>query len=183
MQFPEGDTRLEPQKRIFEAPQPDDPIVPHIRRPRPHQTVTRRYELLDVSGLDKIPLFPVIHNPRKDRQTDAQWLAQRRDAEAWFRMLSVARFIARWAATGLGYPAGCDRRACRRARFCVTHRDEDDWAFPGPWMPPCASTYGRVDEVRLYMRRRCFDVLEANGGRWPDAHGRDRDAARGPESR
>jgi hypothetical protein len=140
-------------QRIFEAPHPDDPVRPMICRPLACQKVTDRYELVDVTRIAaEISMFRVVHDARWPGQTDAQAKAHRLDKERWFRNLSVMRFLAHRAAEALGYPERCRRPDCRRARGCVTDRSEHDWGFPGPWMPPCASTYGLVDRVRMHIR-------------------------------
>jgi len=133
---------------IYHDPQPDDPIVPVLMLPLPDDELATHYETVDVSVAPGVELFRVVHHaPRRD-QTPEQVSWSRKSAEQFYFHLSVARHLAHLAATSLGFPAGCRRGACRRARACRGRRHEFDWAFPGPWMPPCATTYRLVDRIR-----------------------------------
>lgn len=145
------------EKRIHYEPHPDDPLEPLWLPPDGRQEVTDRYEHVETAGA-RMPLFRVVHAPRHPAQTDEQALASRRETEEFYFNLSVLRALAHRAADELGFPARCGRAACRRGRRCVADRDEDDWSFPGPWMPPCAATYGHVDRVRDRIRE-AFDGL------------------------
>jgi len=128
---------------------PDNPVEPHVVVPASECVTFTEYVDFDISRLrERIRFFPVIVGPRAPGQTDAQWKAQRGYAEEYAWQLSILRFLAHLATNELGYPAQCSRPACRRAGACVGDRNEHDWSFPGPWMPPCASTYRKVEEVR-----------------------------------
>lgn len=130
----------------------DDPIPPQIRWPDPEQEVTERYEQADTGPLDGVPLFRVVHSLRHPLQTEEQHLMSRMTTEEYYLSLSASRHIAHIVADELGFPARCSRPACRRARACVCDRHEFDWAFPGPWMPPCAATRRLIEQVRVRVR-------------------------------
>lgn len=139
------------QARIHHRPGPDDPIEPVILKP--DREVTSRYEHVDLSRARGAALLRVVHGPRAPWQNDAQALVSRIDKEGYYLNLSIMRHNAHIAASELGFPARCTRPACRRARACVADRHKFDWSFPGPWMPPCASTKRMVEEVRGRMRQ------------------------------
>ncbi|TKT74864.1 hypothetical protein [Aquamicrobium sp. LC103] len=145
---------MKDEKRIYTEPHPDEPVERLIMEPGPEDEVTDRYDQVDTAGFAGIPLFRVVHAPRHPMQTDAQDLVSRRDLEQYYLDLSALRHLAHRAANELGFPARCARPACRRAHACVSDRDENDWSFPGPWMPPCAGTYRLVDRIRGHMRAK-----------------------------
>ena len=143
---------------VYFEPDIDAPIEPVIMRPGPAAELAERYEFVDTSRLRNVPLFRVVHSPRHPSQTVEQDRAAREDTERYYFNLSVLRCLAHRAADTLGFPADCRRRACRREHACMGERHEFDWSFPGPWMPPCASTIRLVDRVRERVRAYCRDA-------------------------
>lgn len=135
----------------------DDPIRPIILEPGPTAELAERYEFVDVSAMGDLPLFRVVHAPPDPRQTAEQYRTERKDKERYYYSLSVMRCLAHQAADALGFPARCKRRVCRRERACMGERHEFDWSFPGPWMPPCASTVRLVDVIRAHIRETTKD--------------------------
>jgi hypothetical protein len=96
-----------------------------------------------------MPRFRVVHHPRREGQTDAQYAATRRVTEQHFCNLGIALGLAQQAATFLLYFEDCPERICRRSKACSARRAEDDWTvFPGPMLPPCCNRCIRVDRVR-----------------------------------
>jgi hypothetical protein len=95
------------------------------------------------------PRFRIVHYPRWEGQTDAQYAAARRSTEQHFRNLGVLLGLSQEAATFLGHFKDCPQRVCRRNKACSARRAEDDWTvFPGPMLPPCCNSCLRVDRVR-----------------------------------
>lgn len=135
-----------------ENPKPDDPIRRCIVLPHPRAELTDRYEQVETAHLTDVAFFRVVHPPRGASQTEKQWQASRLSNEKYYFTLSVLRHLAHMAADELDFPATCAQRRCRRARACLSDREEFDWSFPGPWMPPCATTYRLVDLVRASVR-------------------------------
>lgn len=146
----------------FYNPGPDDEIEPVLIPPPKGGMVTDRYEQVDTGPPGAFPLFRVVHGPRSPTQTDEQHKVSRRWTEEYFLRLSVARALAHDAATGLGFHETCRRPACRRRHACAADKRENDWSFPGPWMPPCGRTARLVDAIR---KRMCEDVAAMGEGR------------------
>lgn len=136
----------------YHNPQPDDLLVPVLMLPQPDAELATRYDTIDVGVFPEVELFRVVHHAPRPEQTPEQVAWSRRSAEHFYFQLSIARHCAHLAATDLGFPKDCRRGACRRARACRGRRHEFDWAFPGPWMPPCATTCRLAAHIRDWIR-------------------------------
>lgn len=161
-----------PPRHIITTPHPDEKLESCIFPPSPSQDVHTHYTEVDVSHCQHIPLFRPVCSRPKPHETAEVARAIRRDGEYYYFTMSLLRELAHRAAVLLGFPANCAQPACRRARWCVSDRHEFDWGFPGPWMPPCATTYRMVDQIRSLIRMAVEDgkreAREIREGRAPE---------------
>jgi hypothetical protein len=90
------------------------------------------------------PRFRVVHHAKSPLQNDRQYAITRSDTEGYHRLLGFYLGFAQYVCSAIGKWQGCSRAGCRR-------KSENDWSFPGPWMPPCVE-FHEIDFVRPIVR-------------------------------